>query len=209
MRNQEWLDALFARLKEQGLPSWYVERLLRELGDHLDDAETESMDANDSLDRFGQPEQIAESAVREFRRRSFFGRHPRLLRGLSSVLGAAAVAFVTVFFWPAATVAGDYVIECRIEGSDIDIVLNPFTFVLPPKQVQLVNIGGGRPANLVFTIQAGDGTKGAEHEVVVEVSREEKGETKILSYSTTAIAADHEATIVAGPFKLTIDSHRQ
>ena len=46
-----------------------------ELGDHLEDLKEENVEA-DAISRLGEPDQVAESAVGAYRRRSFLGRHP-------------------------------------------------------------------------------------------------------------------------------------
>ena len=81
MSNQPWRDRLKQSLYRQGLSREYISRLVEELSDHATDLfmEDERMDALKEIDdRLGSPERIALVAMNEFRRRTFFGRHPAL-----------------------------------------------------------------------------------------------------------------------------------
>ncbi len=73
--NPSWLDLVRQRLAKHVLPPNYVERVVEELADHLEDLKKENAEA-DTYSRLGDPEQVAEAAVVTFRRRSFLGRHP-------------------------------------------------------------------------------------------------------------------------------------
>lgn len=75
MANRHWLDEVQERLVKQNLPPSYVQRLIGELGDHLEDLKEENVEV-DAISRLGEPDQVANSAVGAYRRRSFIGRHP-------------------------------------------------------------------------------------------------------------------------------------
>lgn len=87
MDPQQWLDDVRTELNARRLPRRYVARLLRELSDHVTDDGERSMsqDAEERpgpLERLGSPRLVAQSAEREFRRRSFAARHPVWTFGL-------------------------------------------------------------------------------------------------------------------------------
>ena len=77
MANRPWLDEVRERLARHALPPAYIRRFMDELSDHFQDIteETMSTEAN-AASRLGEPEQVAETAVTAYRRRSFLGRHP-------------------------------------------------------------------------------------------------------------------------------------
>lgn len=75
MGNQDWLDKVQEQLARHDLAPSYVQRLLEELGDHLEDLQDEAVDAHPAS-RLGEPEQVATAAVTAYRRRTFLGRHP-------------------------------------------------------------------------------------------------------------------------------------
>ena len=68
---------------------------MEELADHCDDLsqETTSMDANSLSARLGMPEELADRAGEELRRRTFAGRHP-LLTFVLAPLPAAILLIV-------------------------------------------------------------------------------------------------------------------
>jgi len=77
MDNLPWLDEVWRRLAAERLPPAYIQRLSEELADHLDDLKEESMSTEaDAYSRMGEPEQVVESALVAYRRRSFLGTHP-------------------------------------------------------------------------------------------------------------------------------------
>jgi hypothetical protein len=96
MANPSWLDDVQKRLFRQGLPPSYVERFVDELADHLEDLKERKMDTEADVNlRLGEPEQVANSAVAAYRRRSFLGRHPTaalLVFGISPLL-----SFIVLF----------------------------------------------------------------------------------------------------------------
>jgi hypothetical protein len=76
MENQSWLDKLRDELVSQGLPPLYIERLLGELRDHIDDIAEEglSMEPEKSRpadERLGQPAELAETVAGEYSRGAF------------------------------------------------------------------------------------------------------------------------------------------
>jgi hypothetical protein len=81
MLNPSWLDEIRDQLKRQELPPPYVERLCRELSDHLHDIQEEKqgMDAemvDASNVRMGEPSDLAQFIGSEFRKQSFSRKHP-------------------------------------------------------------------------------------------------------------------------------------
>ena len=109
MDSRPWPESLRQQLQRQNLPRAYIDRLVEELSDHVLDTqlETTSMDAQNALERLGSTDQIAAAAHREFRRRTFAGRHPWLtfvalpvavvpLVFVCSILGLFAVEWVVI-----------------------------------------------------------------------------------------------------------------
>src|SRR6266404_5302566 len=80
MDSRPWPEELEGKLRRQGLPSEYIDRLIEELADHAIDSQTEnpSMEAQQMRAQLGTPEQLARTAHDEFRRRTFASRHPVL-----------------------------------------------------------------------------------------------------------------------------------
>jgi hypothetical protein len=89
MDSQRWRECLIEQLRQQRLPPSYVSRLVEELTDHAFDLreESASMDAQEALGVLGATSDLAATAGREFRRRTFGGRHP----WITFVLGPIAV----------------------------------------------------------------------------------------------------------------------
>src|SRR5262245_59489694 len=91
MVNPSWLDEFLDQLKRQELPPPYVERLWRELSDHLHDIQEEKqgMDAemvpNPSV-RMGEPSDLAQVIGSEFRKLSFSQKHPIVMFAVMPVL---------------------------------------------------------------------------------------------------------------------------
>jgi len=103
MADSSWLDRVRERLARQLLPPSYVQRFMDELADHVNDLKEENMKA---VSRLGDPEQVADTAVAAYRRRSFLGRHPTaafLVFAISPVVTwcvvALAVLSVLQLFW--------------------------------------------------------------------------------------------------------------
>ena len=69
--SQTSLNPLRSALVAKGLPADYIRRTIDELADHLVDA-----DNVDADDRLGSPRLLAKQFAREYRARSFAGRHP-------------------------------------------------------------------------------------------------------------------------------------
>jgi hypothetical protein len=99
MESQPAREQLIAELKRQGLPLAYIQRLLEELDDHFTDLQDERNRAMNPSDvnaaattrcnqpvdqsnilnlqqRLGDPTQLAAFAAKQYRNRSFLGRHP-------------------------------------------------------------------------------------------------------------------------------------
>ena len=81
------------------LPRYYVHRVVREFDDHAQDIHTEGDAATPA--RLGDPRQLARHFAREFRARSFAGRHPWLvfLIGPIPCTIALAILVFTAGFW--------------------------------------------------------------------------------------------------------------
>jgi len=90
MDSQPWRERLVQQLRQQQLPPGYIDRLVEELADHAIDLQQEnaSMDAQQSLQLLGSAADLAAVAGREFRQRTFAGRH----RWLTFVAGPFAIA---------------------------------------------------------------------------------------------------------------------
>ncbi|MGO8744933.1 MAG: HAAS signaling domain-containing protein [Thermoguttaceae bacterium] len=98
MESQPWLNRVRERLVRQLLPPSYVQRFVEELSDHLEDVKEDGMDQN-SFSRLGDPEQVADTAVAAYRRRSFLGRHPVaafLVFGISPVVSLVVLVVMSV-----------------------------------------------------------------------------------------------------------------
>ncbi len=81
MVNPPWLDELLDQLKREGLPPPYVERLRRELSDHLHDIQEEKQGMDAGMVRtpnvrMGEPDDLAQFIGSEFRKQSFSQKHP-------------------------------------------------------------------------------------------------------------------------------------
>jgi len=107
---RHWLEQLRGELAQQKLPPFYVERLVVELTDHLQDFQEDRMstDARDLHGMFhslGSPGEIAAAARDEFRKQRFCLRHPVVTFGVLPV-------FTLLLFWVGAIVA-------MVAGSEI------------------------------------------------------------------------------------------
>jgi nitrate reductase NapE component len=101
MDSQRWRERLIEQLRQQRLPPSYIGRLVEELTDHAVDLREEnaSMDAQEALGCLGTTSDLAATAGREFRRRTFGGRHP----WITFVFGPVAVVpvlFVSLIAGP-------------------------------------------------------------------------------------------------------------
>jgi uncharacterized membrane protein YhaH (DUF805 family) len=80
MANQPWLEDVERRLTESRLPEAYIRRFMDELADHFQDVMEDTMKKNSNLDaliaRLGEADQVAETAIVAYERRTFLGRHP-------------------------------------------------------------------------------------------------------------------------------------
>ncbi|QDT47682.1 hypothetical protein Pan258_17180 [Symmachiella dynata] len=89
MVDRNWHNQLQRELARQGLPRRYTERLMDELLDHalclkeetnvMNATKTKATKIPDApVERIGKPEQLAQAAGDEYRRRTWLGRHPIL-----------------------------------------------------------------------------------------------------------------------------------
>jgi hypothetical protein len=99
MANSSWLDDVQKRLAKHALPPSYVQRFMEELADHLEDLKEQGMEG-DAASRLGEPEQVADTAVAAYRRRSFLGRHPVLTFPLAFLLFAIVPVVASWFLFP-------------------------------------------------------------------------------------------------------------
>ncbi len=123
MESQPWLNRVRQRLAKHVLPPSYVQRFIEELSDHLDDLKAEGMDQNSSS-RLGEPEQVADTAVAAYRRRSFLGRHPTaafLVFAISPVM-----SFICLFLLACAAL-----VLLEVVGERMGILSYVVTPVLP------------------------------------------------------------------------------
>lgn len=91
MVNPSWLDELLDQLKRQELPPPYVERLRRELSDHLHDIQEEKRGMDAEMDdtpnvRMGEPSDLAQFMGSEYRKHSFSRKHPIVMFAVMPVL---------------------------------------------------------------------------------------------------------------------------
>src|SRR5438105_3655194 len=103
MDDRLWLDRLRAALARRRLPAAYAERLAQELSDHFHDLTEEKMSTEALQERMGEPEQVAEAARVEYRRRAVFRRHRWL--GVTTFL-ILPVPLLCVGWWLMLTVIG-------------------------------------------------------------------------------------------------------
>jgi hypothetical protein len=117
MAEPQWPERLQEELRKRGLPPGYAARLAEELTDHFTDIQKESrsMDARSSAEEtVGRPELLAAVAGREFRRRTFAGRHPVL----TFVLGPIPIVLVA-FLAPLIACIGCCWLIGTIRGEDM------------------------------------------------------------------------------------------
>lgn len=97
MAKQPWLEQVREQLIRHRLPPAYVRRFLDELSDHFQDLTEEAMSTEASVrSRLGEPNDVAETAVIAYRRRSFLGRHPG---AALVVFGLSPIVALAVTFW--------------------------------------------------------------------------------------------------------------
>jgi hypothetical protein len=101
MDSQRWRECLIEQLRQQRLPPSYIGRLVEELTDHAVDLREEnaSMDAQEALGCLGTTSDLAVTAGREFRRRTFGGRHP-YLTFVFGPIGLVPLLFICMLFGP-------------------------------------------------------------------------------------------------------------
>jgi len=77
MEKRRWLEELRTLLAAQELPSAYIERMVLEMSDHLDEVmeEKSGMKIEEVTDRAGNPVDLAQTVAEEYRKRLFCRRH--------------------------------------------------------------------------------------------------------------------------------------
>lgn len=96
MDARPWLETLRRELARQNLPPFYVERLVEELSDHFTDfmedrMSTDAKDLRSVASHLGTVRDIAAAAHSEFRKTTFWGRHPIVSFVLLPILALPAV----------------------------------------------------------------------------------------------------------------------
>ncbi|HEY2412916.1 MAG TPA: hypothetical protein VGI40_11770 [Pirellulaceae bacterium] len=119
MDSQLWPDELRHKLRKQNLPAAYINRLVEELSDHLLDTQSEhtSMDAQTAFARLGSADTIATAASREFRSRTFAGRHPYLTFVFGPLAFVPAI-FLGLLFGPYCILATLYAAFALVTGNE-------------------------------------------------------------------------------------------
>ena len=105
MADRPWLSETEDRLIQRKLPPAYVQRLIDELRDHLEDIKEETMDMEVSMNaRLGEPEQVAEAVAVAHDEGSFMNRHPVVrfmifaVSPLLMMLSVQCVVMMATFF---------------------------------------------------------------------------------------------------------------
>jgi hypothetical protein len=101
MDSQPQFERLRRELAHQGLPRRYVQRVMEEMQDHKEDILEETPAASVSCvvedspawQRLGDPVQIAKAIAKEYRSRTFVGRHP-ILSFLAAPIPLSFVAWL-------------------------------------------------------------------------------------------------------------------
>lgn len=76
MANQPWVDEVRTQLEKHALPHVYIQRFIEELNDHITDIKEDTMSTEvETFARLGNPAEVSQKAVLEYRHRSFLGRH--------------------------------------------------------------------------------------------------------------------------------------
>jgi hypothetical protein len=206
MDSQKSLEAFRTQLQAQGLPSWYVERLVQELSDHLDDVKEHGCMGKDASkttaeSQVGDPEQIARLAVGEFRKRSLFQRRPGLKR-LALCLAFSLFVLSAFLTTSPDLVAGDYLVTTQIENRKGQVACPRVT--VAANQDATVSFQDGS-VTYDLTIKAGDGTGTAMHNVRLRVTEtNEEGQETCLAFPRVIINATGNARIQVGDWVLNL-----
>ena len=121
MLNPSWHDEFLDQLKRQELPPPYVERLCRELSDHLHDIQEEKqgMEA-ETVDtpnvRMGEPSDLAQFIGSEFRKQSFSQKHPIVMFAAMPVLLLLGIWAGSTPGWSSSTTCSPACWESRGDG---------------------------------------------------------------------------------------------
>ncbi|MCA9204134.1 MAG: hypothetical protein KDA59_13855 [Planctomycetales bacterium] len=89
-----WQDELAGRLLAEGLPLVYVRRTVREMADHYDELLGERIASDEALRTLGEPEVLASSITRDYRHRTWLGRHAWVVFWLLPLPIATFIAYL-------------------------------------------------------------------------------------------------------------------
>jgi hypothetical protein len=195
MNSQQWLERFRAALKEQALPSWYVERLVRELQDHFDDLEVErSMKriTTQSRSSIGNPIKIAQDAGREFNRRGYFQRHPGAKYFMAASL--LLLLFIVGGLLKASGAAAEYCVITEIKGKDGKMIASPKLLV---GANDVANFGLQDGSNEYHVeVKAGDASEQARHSVQVSwLETDANGKKYPISAPKVQVSTDQTADV--------------
>ncbi len=108
MHNQLWFERLRRQLVARRLPRAYIDRIVEEMTDHFHDLTEESMKTEEeAVFQLGNPDQVAKVAAKEYRRRTFLGRHP--------VIAFLTFAISPIFSFFFLAIAAMYAVGCGFE----------------------------------------------------------------------------------------------
>ncbi len=207
MNSQFWLEAFRRQLLQQALPPQHVERLVRELHDHLADAQEDSrMDANrhDSHVEIGNPVDIANAAAQEYCGRTFRQRHPIALRLALTTLTAGLLLFVGLLSVGRPLSAGGYVFSARILDQDGNAVGSP-RVVIGPRQEATITIQDSQSEYCLMIKAADKAAKESYHTLELRViETDSQGRQSTLYAPRLSFDTDQEACVDWGQARLRV-----
>lgn len=203
MDDRHWIETFQARLREQGLPSRYVRRAVRELGEHLLDVrEHELMDElrTSAAEHMGNADEVAQAMAADHRRRGFFRRRIGYCLGAATGLAASAI-FVGGFLAPSALGAADrYLAEVRVERAGGPMVAAPQMLVAGGTEASC-RFQDGEVEYLLKLRAAGDSDQ-ANHIAELTVSTtDERGKKHILAMPRLALPSNEEGRVETDAFR--------
>jgi hypothetical protein len=136
MENQSWFENVEGHLRHQWLPLSYRRRILQELRDHARDVldgEDDQADAQSNkqarfMHRLGEWHGVADVIVQTYRKRSFIGRHPVLVFGVSPLF--LGPLFLGPLLWALLVTGVLHLLAFFFDPSDLSpsvlLLSNPF-----------------------------------------------------------------------------------